>query len=385
MIKSRIYGLMINHVVFSNIILYLKDIRWFFWWYSRESVNIDEFTSIIIIDFFSNYNFHKQRAQHIADALSVNLQDTLIVYYDTSFNFSEKVYLEHKKENLIATNSLSRLCTILIWKRITVLSHIFHHYNLFHYLWLVFSYHYDYLDNLEPYHKKLYWYMLKNIKKFSKSVTCSSLLLQEQLKSIWVSSFYLPNGVNLLNREFKYQKQWKKIIGFYWWIAEHLDYDLITFLLQNLKEYDFHFLWWDDWWFIEKYKLDSYDNFHYLWQKKYSELWSYSSYFSLGIIPFQVNDVTNYVSPVKYFEYIAQWIPTISSCFYEMNQHKDFCLLANSKEEFLTYIRNNINLREDKDYTKRIMNYAKNFNWNNLTYNYIQSWKFESFYEQGQK
>jgi hypothetical protein len=40
--------------------------------------------------------------------------------------------------------------------------------------------------------------------------------------------------------------------------------------------------------------------------------------FSVGLIPFKVNALTEYVDPVKYYEYRAMGLPVLSSCFGEM-------------------------------------------------------------------
>lgn len=42
--------------------------------------------------------------------------------------------------------------------------------------------------------------------------------------------------------------------------------------------------------------------------------------FSVGLIPFKVNALTEFVDPVKYYEYRALGLPVLSSCFGEMRQ-----------------------------------------------------------------
>ncbi|MGB5855866.1 MAG: glycosyl transferase [Oceanisphaera sp.] len=43
--------------------------------------------------------------------------------------------------------------------------------------------------------------------------------------------------------------------------------------------------------------------------------------FSAGLIPFLVNDITKYVDPVKYYEYVAAGLPVLSTEFGEMPWH----------------------------------------------------------------
>ena len=44
--------------------------------------------------------------------------------------------------------------------------------------------------------------------------------------------------------------------------------------------------------------------------------------FSVGLIPFKSCEITDYVDPVKYYEYRAMGLPVLSSAFGEMRQRK---------------------------------------------------------------
>jgi hypothetical protein len=44
--------------------------------------------------------------------------------------------------------------------------------------------------------------------------------------------------------------------------------------------------------------------------------------FDVGLIPFEINDVTRYVDPVKYYEYKAMGLPVLSTRFGEMTERK---------------------------------------------------------------
>lgn len=51
----------------------------------------------------------------------------------------------------------------------------------------------------------------------------------------------------------------------------------------------------------------------WLGAKPYQELPDYLAYFSAGIIPFEVNEITNATSPIKLSEYMAAGKPAIAS------------------------------------------------------------------------
>jgi len=381
-IKEAINKKIISNVWLNILLLLLKEIL-----YIRnfnKIKNLPDF-DLIILNFFSKYEFHKQRPQHLADSLSKK-QNKIIIYYDSSLNIW-KFYFRKINDKLYLTNSILSFYKLTKNRNITIFSNIFHHYKFFKYIGLNFKYHYDYLDNLEPFSINLFQYLKKNINKFADSITCSSILLKQQLEKIWYSNvYYLPNGVNWNNWTSNFQEQNKKIIWFYWWIWEHLDFELIKLILEKIdNNTELWFIGWDSLWLIERYKLKDNKKFKYFWQKQYDELKKYSSKFNIAIIPFKINEVTDYVSPVKYFEYISQGIPTVSTGFYEMTQHNDYCLISTNTNDFVKKIIENINLRKQIKYVNKIKKYSQDFERDNLILNLIKSWKSVLFYEQDQK
>ncbi len=60
--------------------------------------------------------------------------------------------------------------------------------------------------------------------------------------------------------------------------------------------------------------------------------------FTAGIIPFKLNEITNYVDPVKFYEYLAHDLPILSTPFGEMKWHE------NTQNVFTTSSPGNINM-----------------------------------------
>lgn len=99
----------------------------------------------------------------------------------------------------------------------------------------------------------------------------------------------------------------RRIIGYFGAIEEWFDRDLVTGLAEE-EAVDIVLIghcgiqW-----------ADRPDNVHLLGQKPYGELKHYAAWFDALILPFVVNDLTNCVSPVKFFEYCCLEKPIIST------------------------------------------------------------------------
>ena len=103
---------------------------------------------------------------------------------------------------------------------------------------------------------------------------------------------------------------------------------------------------------IEDYEFE---NVKFLGPKKYSDLKKYSCFFDVAMIPFKILKLTNSVSPVKFFEYMAMHIPVISTNIYEMKRYKcDIVKIVNDKnviesiDSLLDYSRDEI-IRQSND------------------------------------
>ena len=87
-------------------------------------------------------------------------------------------------------------------------------------------------------------------------------------------------------------------------------------------------------------KLEKVSNIYLLGRKKYEELPSYAHRFTVATIPFQINEMMDCVSPIKFYEYCAYGLPTISSYMPEMAKCEcDFVACYHSKEEYVSLIK----------------------------------------------
>ena len=101
-------------------------------------------------------------------------------------------------------------------------------------------------------------------------------------------------------------------------------------------------------------RLSGLPNVHFLGIKPHVEVPSYLYGFDVCMIPFQRNDVTTAVNPVKFYEYCALGKPTVSIALPELEPYKDLCYLARSREEFLAAVGTALRERENRDDANRL-------------------------------
>lgn len=69
---------------------------------------------------------------------------------------------------------------------------------------------------------------------------------------------------------------------------------------------------------IDPQDLPQAPNLHYLGMRNYNQLPAYLAYFDVGLIPFALNEATQYLSPTKTLEYMAAHKPIISTPIHDV-------------------------------------------------------------------
>lgn len=153
----------------------------------------------------------------------------------------------------------------------------------------------------------------------------------------------------------------KAIIGYYGAIEKWFDHESIIYLADNL-DCEIVLIGHVG---IEPSLLKR-KNIHLLGAKPYHELQCYSRSFSIGLIPFVVNDLTNAVSPVKFFEYCALGIPTVSSAISEMLPFKGKVVrLYHSPSELVTVCNTLLEGDEQATIRQEAFQIAEQNSWRN--------------------
>ena len=102
----------------------------------------------------------------------------------------------------------------------------------------------------------------------------------------------------------------KPVIGFFGAISPWLDYDLITRAAIARPQWSYVFIGPAD---TDVSRIAKLENVYLLGKVPYEQLPAYAASFDVGIIPFQVNDLTASVNPVKLLEYLACGLPVVST------------------------------------------------------------------------
>lgn len=107
------------------------------------------------------------------------------------------------------------------------------------------------------------------------------------------------------------------IIGYFGAIEPWFDAKLVAKLAQKRPDWQFVL--------IGKIGIDpgklAQSNIHLMGFKMYKQIRHYARYFHAAVIPFLVNEVTDRVSPVKFFEYAALGLPVVSAPIAEMTPY----------------------------------------------------------------
>ncbi len=239
---------------------------------------------------------------------------------------------------------------------------------------------YDFIDELEVFDArgKTQSEMYKNheylVKKADVVVCTADKLLDSANKLKPKKSVLSPNGVDIehfhkISKEApddikEIVKSKKPIIGYYGAIAEWFDYDLLERMATERPDYEFIMIGplnYDN--ALNKNKhLFEIKNIHFLGAKKYEELPTYLSYFTIATIPFLVNKITESTSPVKLFEYMAGGKPIVTSNMYECTKYKSV-LVAESHDGFIENIDKAIKLKDDRHYLDQLQKDAEDNTW----------------------
>lgn len=101
---------------------------------------------------------------------------------------------------------------------------------------------------------------------------------------------------------------------------------------------------------------------HFLGSKSYFELNKYAVSYDIGILPFKKYELTESVSPVKLFEYMAAGKPVVTTDLRECTKYES-CLVASSREQFMANLGTAISLRADQTYLKLLSRDAEENSW----------------------
>jgi len=294
----------------------------------REIKSNCTYTKVILFPATIDYFYMKQRPQHLAEAFA---EQGYLVIYGT---------LNHKTDKVDGIQQIGTHLLLMHEHYFPYLSEVFNKDELVYYcLWANNIKHldylrygfliYDYMDELEllDVNKSLIQKNHNDLLVLSDMITVSADKLAEQIPDIYKEKvLMLKNGVDrqfieALQEECKIPNEmllikknnYEKIIGYYGAIAEWMDFDLIENCLMELPSYAFIFI--GPVFGVEKqvkHLENKFDNIFFIKEMKRDDLIPYLKSFDVCILPFLKNNITDSVSPVKIYEYLAAGKPVVS-------------------------------------------------------------------------
>lgn len=108
------------------------------------------------------------------------------------------------------------------------------------------------------------------------------------------------------------------IVGYYGVIDERIDLELLDVIAQQRSDVSFVMI--GPIVKIGEHDLPRHANIHYLGGKSYNDLPAYLKAFDIAMMPFALNESTQFISPTKTLEYIAGLKPIISTPIYDVKR-----------------------------------------------------------------
>lgn len=154
----------------------------------------------------------------------------------------------------------------------------------------------------------------------------------------------------------------KPVIGYFGAFASWFDYELIKKIAIERPQYEILLIGWkyDD--TIDEFNLNEHSNVTVIGPVSYQNLPYYANCFSVSIIPFLLNEVTESTSPIKLFEYMALGFPIVTTDLPECRKYKSV-IVSEDHSAFLKNIDKALILKEDTEYKSQLNKDALNNTW----------------------
>jgi glycosyltransferase involved in cell wall biosynthesis len=130
----------------------------------------------------------------------------------------------------------------------------------------------------------------------------------------------------------------KPVIGYYGVIDERIDYDLLRRLAEALPHAAIVMV--GPVVKVDPAELPQAPNIHWLGQRQYTELPAHVKGFDVCLMPFALNEATEYINPTKTLEYMAAGKPIVSTAISDVvHNFTPVVTVARSPEEFVAAVR----------------------------------------------
>ena len=130
----------------------------------------------------------------------------------------------------------------------------------------------------------------------------------------------------------------RPIFGYFGVIDERLDYALLAQLAQEMP--DASIVMVGPFAKVEQQSVPNFSNIHWLGQRAYADLPALVKSFDVCLMPFALNDATQYINPTKTLEYMAAGKPVVSTAVPDVLHHfTPIVDVALTAEEFVAAVQ----------------------------------------------
>lgn len=124
----------------------------------------------------------------------------------------------------------------------------------------------------------------------------------------------------------------RPILGFFGLIHDWIDLELLAYVAKQRPSWTIAVIGEAS---VDVSLLRGLPNVRLIGRKPYAELPRYCKAFSVGLVPFVINELTRNVNPIKLREYLSAGLPVVSTDLPEARGYPDSCRIARSPDEFL--------------------------------------------------
>ncbi len=153
-------------------------------------------------------------------------------------------------------------------------------------------------------------------------------------------------------------------IGFFGVIDERFDIELLDQLALIKPEWQFIIV--GPVVKIDPDSLPKANNIYYTGSRSYEDLPCYLSGWDVALIPFAINESTQFISPTKTPEYLAGGIPVVSSSIRDVvNPYGELGLvyIASNANEFIKGIEWGLNMRNNSGWLEKVDTFLEGLSW----------------------
>jgi glycosyltransferase involved in cell wall biosynthesis len=156
-------------------------------------------------------------------------------------------------------------------------------------------------------------------------------------------------------------KSGKIVVGYHGALSKWIDYELLGMIADH-GDYELILIGYQHDSSLADSQLTRHPRVHFLGSKSYFVLSQYAAFYDIGILPFKRYCLTDSVSPVKVFEYMACGKPVVTTDLRECRKYES-CLVSSSREEFMTNLDRARDYRYNENYRAILAREAERNSW----------------------